>query len=51
MSFVETNILFITYNSTLTGSKALRKLNEFKCIQDGLYSNKNANMVYLLCVV
>jgi len=49
MSLAKTNVLFITYNSTLTGSKALRKLNEFKCIQDGLYSNKNANMVSSYC--
>ena len=51
MSLAKTNVLFITYNSTLTGSKALRKLNEFKCIQDALYSNKNANMVSSYCAL
>ena len=45
MSLTQTNVLYITYNSTLTGSKALRKLNEFKCVQNALYTNKNSNMV------
>lgn len=35
------NVCFIAYNSTLTGSKALRALNNSKYIQEMLYGGKN----------
>jgi len=34
------NVVFIAYNSTLTGSKALRALNNCNSIQKNLYNGK-----------
>ena len=50
-SFVipQTNIAFIAYNSTITGGKALRVLNEMNSTQDMLYKNESKNMVKSYC--
>ena len=40
------NVVFITYNSTLTGSKALRALNNCDSIQKSLYEGKMNIMKY-----
>ena len=45
----ETNIVFISYNSTITGGKALRVLNEMDSTQNLLYKNDNNNMVKSYC--
>ena len=45
----KTNVVFIAYNSTITGGKALRVLNEMGSTQDMLYKNENKNMVKSYC--
>ena len=42
------HIVFIAYNSTLTGSKALRALNNNSTIQSNLYKGSN-NMMKTYC--
>ena len=42
------NVVFIAYNSTCTGGKALRVLNEMDSTQDMLYKNESKNMVKYL---
>ena len=43
------NVVFIAYNSTITGGKALRVLNEMDSTQDMLYKNESKNMVKSYC--
>jgi hypothetical protein len=45
----QTNVLFIAYNSTITGGKALRVLNEMDSTQEMLYKNESKNMVKSYC--
>jgi hypothetical protein len=45
----ETNVIFIAYNSTITGGKALRVLNEMSSTQEMLYKNESKNMVKSYC--
>tara|TARA_B100001564_G_scaffold30544_1_gene22447 strand:- start:56 stop:1633 length:1578 start_codon:yes stop_codon:yes gene_type:complete len=45
----KTNVVFIAYNSTITGGKALRVLNEMSSTQDMLYKNESKNMVKSYC--
>ena len=42
-------VVFIAYNSTITGGKALRVLNEMDSTQDMLYKNESKNMVKSYC--
>jgi len=43
------NVVFIAYNSTITGSKALRVYNEMNSTQELLYKNNSENMVKTYC--
>ena len=43
------NVLFIAYNSTITGGKLLRIFNEMSSTQDMLYNNDSKNMVKSYC--
>ena len=43
------NVVFIAYNSTVTGSKALRVYNEMDSTQELLYKNDSENMVKKYC--
>ncbi len=43
------NVVFIAYNSTITGSKALRVYNEMNSTQELLYKNDSENMVKSYC--
>ena len=43
------NILFCAYNSTITGSKALRELNKLPSMQKKLYDGDASNMVKAYC--
>ena len=45
----KTNVVFIAYNSTITGGKALRVLNEMDSTQEMLYKNGSKNMVKSYC--
>ena len=45
----QTNVVFIAYNSTITGGKALRVLNEMDSTQELLYKNESKNMVKSYC--
>ena len=45
----QADILFIAYNSTITGGKALRVLNEMNSTQELLYKNDAKNMVKSYC--
>ena len=43
------NVIFIAYNSTITGGKALRVLNQIDYTQEMLYKNESKNMVKSYC--
>ncbi len=45
----QANVVFIAYNSTITGGKALRVLNEMDSTQEMLYKNESKNMVKSYC--
>lgn len=45
----QANVVFIAYNSTITGGKALRVLNEMDSTQEILYKNESKNMVKSYC--
>ena len=45
----QTNVIFVAYNSTITGGKALRSFNEMDSTQELLYGNGSKNMVKSYC--
>ena len=45
----QTNVIFVAYNSTITGGKALRSFNELDSTQELLYGNGSKNMVKSYC--
>ena len=45
----QTNVVFIAYNSTITGGKALRSYNMMNSTQELLYKNESKNMVKAYC--
>ena len=45
----QTNVIFVAYNSTITGGKALRSFNEMDSTQELLYGSGSKNMVKSYC--